>query len=192
MGSLLESAAILGLGDCHFFNNSFDLVNYYACIIFSILAQLQKQQSLKPEETVDFHIKRTWQSIAKMYNEVAAGYGATMATGYVLLNIDKETGTPSTALGPKMGMEATSLSRILKSMQEKGLIERRPNPNDGRSVLVFLTPFGIEKRKDAKAAVINFNQQVAERFPEADLATFFRVIMGIEEMLQEHKMQPKI
>lgn len=147
---------------------------------------------MKPEETVDFHIKRTWQSIAKMYNEVAAGYGATMATGYVLLNIDKETGTPSTALGPKMGMEATSLSRILKSMQEKGLIERRPNPNDGRSVLVFLTPFGIEKRKDAKAAVINFNQQVSERFPEADLATFFRVIMGIEEMLQEHKMQPKI
>ena len=74
---------------------------------------------MKPEETVDFHIKRTWQSIAKMYNEVAAGYGATMATGYVLLNIDKELGTPSTALGPKMGMEATSLSRILKSMEEK-------------------------------------------------------------------------
>lgn len=147
---------------------------------------------MKPEETVDFHIKRTWQSIAKMYNEVAAGYGATMATGYVLLNIDKEKGTPSTALGPKMGMEATSLSRILKSMQEKDLIERRPNPSDGRSVLVFLTPFGIEKRKDAKAAVINFNQQVAQRFPEADLATFFKVIIGIEEMLQEHKMQPKI
>tara|TARA_Y100001934_G_C12292263_1_gene745438 strand:+ start:614 stop:1063 length:450 start_codon:yes stop_codon:yes gene_type:complete len=143
---------------------------------------------LKPEETVDFHIKRTWQSIAKMYNEVAAGYGATMATGYVLLNIDKELGTPSTALGPKMGMEATSLSRILKSMEEKGLIERKPNPADGRSVLVFLTPFGIEKRRDAKAAVIGFNQQVFDRFNPSELETFFKVITGIETMLQENKL----
>ncbi|MCR9153188.1 MAG: MarR family winged helix-turn-helix transcriptional regulator [Croceimicrobium sp.] len=147
---------------------------------------------MKPEETVDFHIKRTWQSIAKMYNEVAAGYGATMATGYVLLSIDKEKGTPSTALGPKMGMEATSLSRILKSMEEKALIERKPNPNDGRSVLVFLTPFGIEKREDAKAAVINFNTQVSQRFAPEDLSVFFKVIMGIDAMLQENKLQTKI
>lgn len=123
-----------------------------------------------------------------MYNEVAAGYGATMATGYVLLNIDKEKGTPSTALGPKMGMEATSLSRILKSMEEKGLIERKPNPADGRSVLVFLTPFGIEKRRDAKAAVINFNTQVFDRFPREEMDTFFKVMQGIEAMLQENKM----
>lgn len=127
-----------------------------------------------------------------MYNEVAAGYGATMATGYVLLSIDKEKGTPSTALGPKMGMEATSLSRILKSMEEKALIERKPNPNDGRSVLVFLTPFGIEKREDAKAAVINFNTQVSQRFASEDLSIFFKVIMGIDAMLQENKLQTKI
>lgn len=127
-----------------------------------------------------------------MYNEVAAGYGATMATGYVLLSIDKEKGTPSTALGPKMGMEATSLSRILKSMEEKALIERKPNPNDGRSVLVFLTPFGIEKREDAKMAVINFNTQVSQRFAPEDLSVFFRVIMGIDTMLQENKLQTKI
>ena len=105
---------------------------------------------LKPEETLDFHIKYTWQSIAKMYNEEAARFGATMATGYVLLNIDLDTGTPSTALGPKMGMESTSLSRILKTMETQGLIERRPNPNDGRGVLIFLTDFGKEKRKDGK------------------------------------------
>ena len=68
-----------------------------------------------------------------MYNEEASKYGATMAIAFTLLNIDKD-GTPSTALGPKMGMEATSLSRTLKNMEEKGLIIRKPNPNDGRSV----------------------------------------------------------
>lgn len=138
---------------------------------------------MKQEETVDFHIKRTWQSISKMYNEVAAGYGATMATGYVLLNIDMENGTPSTSLGPKMGMEATSLSRTLKSMEDKGLIERKKNPDDGRGVLVFLTDFGVEKRKDAKEAVIGFNQAIFSEIPEDKLQCFFEVMNKIEAMI---------
>ena len=148
---------------------------------------------MKPEETFDFHIKRTWQGIAKMYNEVAAGYGVSMATGFVLLNIDKTTGTPSTALGPKMGMMATSLSRILKEMEEKGLIERKPNPADGRGVLIFLTDFGIEKRKDAKAAVINLNTALAQRIAPEKAAVFFEVIEDIHQFISQPKeeVEPK-
>lgn len=140
---------------------------------------------MKQEETFDFHIKRTWQAIARMYNEVASGYGVTMATGYVLLNIDQDHGTPSTALGPKMGMEATSLSRILKGMEEKGLIERKPNPADGRSVLVYLTDFGIEKRQDAKQAVIGFNKRMYQKLSPQQSEVFFEVIQAIHQRVQE-------
>lgn len=143
---------------------------------------------MKPEETIDFHIKRTWQSIAKMYNEEAAKYEATMATGYVLLNIDLEKGTPSTALGPKMGMEATSLSRILKNMEDRGLIERKRNPADGRSVLVHLTDFGKEKRLDAKEAVVAFNNAVFSSIPEQKIQNFFEVINKINELITKRKI----
>ncbi|MDX5429132.1 MAG: MarR family transcriptional regulator [Bacteroidota bacterium] len=142
---------------------------------------------MKPEQTVDFHIKYTWQAIAKMYNEVAGNYGTTMATGYVLLNVDLEKGTPSTSLGPKMGMEATSLSRILKSMEEKGLIERRPHPQDKRSVLIFLTPFGVEKREDAKRAVLDFNNQVREILSEEEIQLFFRIMNKINQVVINKK-----
>lgn len=143
---------------------------------------------MKPEETIDFHIKRTWQSIAKMYNEEAAKYEATMATGYVLLNIDLDKGTPSTSLGPKMGMEATSLSRILKSMEERGLIKRRRNPRDGRSVLITLTEFGREKRQDAKRAVVQFNEAVTAEIPAEKLQVFFEVINSINELIINRKI----
>ena len=95
----------------------------------------------KKDITIDHALRATWQAITKMYNEQAAQLDSTMATGFALLSIDPEEGTPSTALGPKMGMEATSLSRTLKSMEERGLIERKPNPADGRGVLIFLTDF---------------------------------------------------
>ncbi len=148
---------------------------------------------MKPEETIDFHIKKTWQSIAKMYNEEAGKYGGTMATGYVLLNIDFDKGTPSTALGPKMGMEATSLSRILKNMEDQGLIVRKRNPQDGRSMLVHLTDFGKEKRKQAKEAVVQFNTVVSEAFSKEQMENFFGVIEKINDLISNRKIyQEKI
>ena len=89
-------------------------------------------------------------AVSKMYNEEAGKMDSTMATGFALISIDPDEDTPSTSLGPKMGMEATSLSRTLKNMEERGLIERKPNPADGRSVLIHLTPFGKEMREFSK------------------------------------------
>ena len=109
------------------------------------------------EETIDYNIRKTWYNISKMYNRTAAKFDSTMATGFALLSIDAE-GTPSTALGPKMGMEGTSISRLLKSMEERELIDRRPDPSDGRGVLIHLTPFGKEKREFSKQIVLFFSK----------------------------------
>ena len=98
------------------------------------------------KETFDSALRSTWQMVSKMYNKEAGKFDSTMATGFALLSIDPG-GTPSTTLGPKMGMEPTSLSRLLNSMEERKLIYRSQNPNDGRSILVHLTPFGIDKRR---------------------------------------------
>ena len=83
------------------------------------------------DKTIDYVLRYTWQTVAKMYNEEAAKYGATMATGFALLSIDKDKGIPSTALGPRMGMEATSLTRTLKSMEERGF-NRSKKKSSGR------------------------------------------------------------
>ena len=110
------------------------------------------------KKTIDHLLRSTWQAIARMYNEEASKYDSTMATGFTLLSIDPKKGTPSTSLGPKMGMEATSLSRTLKSLEEKKLIERKGNPNDGRSVLIYLTERGKVNRDASRVAVLKFNQ----------------------------------
>lgn len=137
------------------------------------------------DKTIDYILRATWQAVARMYNEEAAKYGATMATGFALLSIDREEGTPSTALGPKMGMEATSLTRTLKTMEEKGLIERRPNPEDGRGVLIYLTDFGREKRELSRNTVLKFNEIVRENLSEEKLRAFVEVADTINELIAE-------
>lgn len=135
------------------------------------------------EPAIDYVLRATWQAVARMYNEQAAGYGGSMAIGFVLLNIDREKGTPSTTLAPQMGMEPTSLSRTLKSMEEKGLILRRPNPDDGRGVLIHLTDFGRQMRERSRETVIAFNEAVRNRVNEEKLAHFYEVADAINSVV---------
>jgi MarR family transcriptional regulator, organic hydroperoxide resistance regulator len=137
------------------------------------------------DKTIDYVLRATWQAVSRMYNEEAAKYDATMATGFALLSIDKEEGTPSTALGPRMGMEATSLTRTLKTMEEKGLIFRKKNPDDGRGVLLYLTPFGKEKRALSKNTVLKFNETIKQHVSEEKLAHFMEVAEIIDELILE-------
>ncbi|APG59742.1 MarR family winged helix-turn-helix transcriptional regulator [Christiangramia salexigens] len=140
------------------------------------------------EKTIDYVLRATWMAVSKMYNEEAGKAGSTMATGFALLSIDPEGGTPSTSLGPKMGMEATSLSRILKNMEEKGLIIRKKNPSDGRSVLIHLTDFGKEMRDYSKRVVLRFDEAVKESVSEEDLKTFIAVADTIMDLINNKKI----
>lgn len=141
--------------------------------------------------TLDWALRATWQAVTRMYNEEAKNYGLTMAIGFTLLSIDPKKGTPSTSLGPRMGMEATSLSRILKNIEERGYIERRPNPKDGRGVLIHLTALGLEKRKESKEVVMRFNEVVKENMNEEDLQGFYNTVEIINKLILDKKVYTK-
>jgi DNA-binding MarR family transcriptional regulator len=138
--------------------------------------------------TIDYALRTTWQAVTRMYNEQAAKFDSTMATGFALLSIDPEEGTPSTSLGPRMGMEATSLSRTLKSMEERGLIIRKPNPDDGRGVLIYLTDFGKEKREYSRDRVLKFNEAIRSKVSEEKMKHFFEVMETINELISNKKI----
>ena len=142
--------------------------------------------------SIDHQLRATWQAVAKLYNEQAAKHDSTMATAFVLLNIDYENGTPSTALGPLMGMEPTSLSRILKTMEDKGAISREKNPDDGRSVLIKLTEYGKEMRKISKDSVIQYNKVVREQLTEKEIDTFFKVTSTINKLIADKQIYKEI
>ena len=140
------------------------------------------------DKTIDYVLRTTWLAVNKMYNEEASKFDSTMATGFTLLSIDPEKGTPSTALGPKMGMEATSLSRILKNMEKNELIKRHPNPKDGRGVIITLTKFGREKREYSKEKVLTFNEAIKNNIPLEKLEHFYEVAEVINDMVCNKKI----
>lgn len=148
---------------------------------------------MKREETIDYHIKTTWHAISRMYNQQAVKEDITTSIGFVLLNISSKEGTPATKIAPLMGLEARSLTRVLKNMEEKGLIFRKPDENDGRSVRIFLTDLGKEKKEISRTVVLAFNEAVQGAISKDKLKVFFEVIETVNRIIEKNNIyKPKI
>jgi DNA-binding MarR family transcriptional regulator len=120
-----------------------------------------------------------------MYNILAVENGITQGIGYVLINISKE-GVPATKIAPMMGMSTSSLSRLLKNMEDDGLIYRKANGNDRRVVKIFLTSRGSELRAKVRKVVIDFNSKLSEIISQSDMEAFIRVNEIIRQQVSKN------
>ena len=119
----------------------------------TIFTYIRMHWIMDRKELIDYNIKSTWHSIARMYNQYAVKHNITTSMAFVLLIIDTTEGSPATKIAPLMGMESRSLTRILKSMESKKLIIRKRDATDGRLVKIFLTDLGKKKKEIAKKKV---------------------------------------
>lgn len=142
------------------------------------------EMSEKPDFLYDHVVRHAWHRISRMYNHMAAEQDLTMSMGFILLAIGKE-GILSTQLGPKMGMEPTSLSRTLKLIEERGLIYRVVDEIDKRKVHLYLTEEGIVKRKIIRNFVVGFNERIFTEISPRKMKTFYEVAEKVDAMIEE-------
>ncbi len=129
----------------------------------------------------DFVLRQNWHKVSRMYNQKTAHIDITSSIGFLLMIIEK-AGTPSTQLGPRMGMEPTSLSRTLKTMEDTGYIRRELDKIDKRKVLIFLTEKGVAKRRETRDLIVDYNNKLSSKIPLGKMKVFFEVMNKIEEI----------
>lgn len=139
---------------------------------------------VKPQDTLDFHLRWAWTKLSRLYNAEADRRGIPFSYVFILLHTERQ-GTPSTKLGPKMGMESTSLSRTLKGMEAMGLIERRKDANDKRSMRVFLTQNGVAARRQARDLVVSVNDRLRELMGSDAVDRLLIEMKRLNEILDE-------
>lgn len=144
------------------------------------------QNRMSDDNTIDYYLKAAWQSAANKYNQIASRFGITQATGYVLINIHKE-GTPVSQIANLLGVKTTSLSRILNNLERLGLIYRETNSADKRSVKVFLTELGKEKREQAKDVVRKFNAYLDEHLSDEERSLAIHTLKRINQLATQYK-----
>ena len=141
--------------------------------------------SKKHTETVDSKLKSAWQIISRMYNAEAAQYGGSIAIGHFLLNIYSEEGAYASEIAPRLGMESTSLSRIIKALEDEKLIIRKADKEDKRKVKIILTQKGKENKELAKKIVRNFNSEIESKIGKNKIEEFLKTVNDIISLAEE-------
>jgi DNA-binding MarR family transcriptional regulator len=146
----------------------------------------------KHTETVDSKFKNGWQIISRMYNAEAMRHGGTIAIGYFLLNIDSHEGSYASDIAPKLGMESTSLSRMINTLVKESLITRKTDATDKRKVKLLLTEKGKKNKELAKNIVRNFNLSIEEKIGKKRIEDFFKTINEITQLAEERHRLHKL
>ena len=143
----------------------------------------------KHTETIDSKIKTSWQIISRMYNAEAAQFGGSIAIGNFLLNIDSDDGAYASEIAPMLGMESTSLSRIIKTLEDEKMIIRKSDKTDKRKVKIILTQKGKENKELAKNIVRNFNSAIENKIGKKKVEELFKTMTEISQLAEErHKL----
>lgn len=142
--------------------------------------------SVKHQETIDYFLKIVWQTVANRYNQLVTEFGITQSIGYLLINIDEE-GTTVSQAAALLGLKSTSLSRMLNQLEKTGLIYRESNKGDKRSVKIYLTDLGKEKRQLAKGVVKQFNNYLNAHISDADKQYLTDMLKKINQLTVNYK-----
>ncbi|EKB54180.1 MarR family winged helix-turn-helix transcriptional regulator [Bergeyella zoohelcum] len=127
-------------------------------------------------ESIDLILKQTWLAVSKMYSEIAQAYDSTTVQALTLLKIDPKHGTRSTDLGPKMAIEPTSLTRIIKLLEDGEYIYKDKGSDDKREVFIKLTEKGVNARNISKEMVLSFNKMIVDKIDAEKLEVFKEVM----------------
>jgi len=132
-------------------------------------------------------IRSSWIEIFKFYNEQNSKEIGTLSIAFVLMTINEKFGTQVTKIAPRMGMEPNSLSRLLKSLEEKELVFKRKDNKDKRKVYICLTKNGLKLRNIAAERLFSLEKNIKDKILPTDLSSFYKVTDVISEIIEIEK-----
>jgi DNA-binding MarR family transcriptional regulator len=145
----------------------------------------------RPPRPHGFHawlqVVRCYQKASRRLSDRLAPLALTNAQFDVLANLlaGPEHGLTQDQLGQRLLVTKGNVSGLLDRLGERGLITRRPNPEDGRSKLVQLTATGVGLAEQAVQVQRNFIAALMQPLTETDLERLCRILEQVEERLDE-------
>lgn len=117
--------------------------------------------------------------------------GLTAAHFGVLNNLTRvRDGRTPLELARAFQVPKTTMTHTLAGLERRGLVEMRPNPDDGRSKLVWLTDAGRAVRSASIAALSPDIARIAARFPPDAAERLIPALTELREILDADRDRP--
>lgn len=88
-------------------------------------------------------------------------------------------------LAEELGLEGASLVPLIQQLLQAGLLDRRPDPEDGRAKTLHLTDAGRSLAAEVEERSATLRARVFSGIPDEDVAAALRVMDRLAVVLQE-------
>ncbi|MFL6157879.1 MAG: MarR family winged helix-turn-helix transcriptional regulator [Marmoricola sp.] len=111
------------------------------------------------------------------YTEITYAHNAVFST------LQAE-GSRASDMAATAGITRQSMGEIVRGMVALGIVEMRPDPDDGRAKLVVYTPRGLEMVREGFQHIIDLEKRFADEFGD-DYETARKVLDRVVTILAE-------
>ncbi|MBL8153441.1 MAG: MarR family transcriptional regulator [Anaerolineae bacterium] len=141
-----------------------------------------KNQSLRFSGSIWCNLDIALRNLDQVYGQVVEPLGLTVIEWYILRALYEQDGQHASELARAVGRAATSFTPILDKLQNKSLIERKPDPADRRAVRIYLTAKARSNREQVLASAEQIDTRIRKMFSNGDFKGFQNVIATLQSM----------
>jgi DNA-binding MarR family transcriptional regulator len=104
----------------------------------------------------------------------AASHDLSLAEASVMARLDRDGPATTADLARAERMKPQSMGTIIATLEQSGMVERKPHPTDGRQMNIGLTAKGVAVRTTTKDAKRSWLAQEIARLEDEDRETLFK------------------
>ena len=128
-------------------------------------------------------------NLDQLFNRAIQPLGLTIIEWYILRALYERDGQHASELARAVGRAATSFTPNLDKLQQKGYIERRPDPTDRRAVHIYLTDLAEKHRKEVLSTAMEIDFEVRDLFDVNEYEAFLSVLSTLQTLEPDYNVE---
>ena len=139
----------------------------------------------KPHDAATLDFIHAMGSLIRRFRSAAASHELSMTESAVMRRLDVDGPATTADLARAESVKPQSMGANIAALEERGFVERRAHPTDGRQFNIALTAKGAAVRESAKDAKRTWLAQAIAQLDEADRKTLYKAGEIIQRLAEK-------
>lgn len=135
-----------------------------------------KMEKTGPTKYLCFRLGKSLRKILRYYDASLSGHNITPTQLFVFAALAEEDGQKFKELAIRVNMEGSTLTGVLDRMERAGFVERREDPEDRRSLLIYFSAKARMIIPEVISTADRIDESIIKQIPEDDFKVFLRVV----------------
>lgn len=135
-------------------------------------------------------LRRCHQISVALFFARCRGFDLTPLQYIALAALEERGPLDQVSLGGLAALDRTTISVVIKKLEERGLVVRRRSDEDRRSIIVEITEPGVRLRREVEPAVLKAQAETVAPLDPAERAELVRLLSKLAEGNNEKSRAP--